>query len=859
MNYYMRQLKKESLLFLVSFSLIIIAGITSCSGKNENVAKPPSYLTVSPYPAPGTYPSSYHLEVTLNTNKRAYVYLTLDGSIPTPGMATTFGGIAPIYDIPILQDTWLCYYAVDMDGNQTPVECVFYHLKPPPVSTLKPPPGAYNHSLAVTISTNEPAVVYYTTNGLDPVPGDADTMEGKAPVTVNIPHTLTLKYFAEDELGSREDIKSARYIIDTIPPHSIATPPGGNYSGRVSVTLRITNDIGTIYYTTDGQDPSEKSRDLYANGGSTRIGKVKVSGIDINSSTVVKFFAIDGVGNREFPPDANPPFHQEFYVINNVPVLYAKPKGRYYSETSLTVTLNTYPDDTKVYWAMDTQPVENSADLYSGPIQISGIGKHTIYFFGERNGVYTPVKSEVYYLGYVRPPETFTENFTSTDYIDVTNSTGIVFDTAGSGTMKLDTYHAKFMMNVNSNDVDLSMDYFKNYLVVAERFGGLSIYDVGNAANVKKVSNFGINPGNTATGPYLDVAVSDLLGVAAVAYPIGVLIIDLSQPSSPKLLANIQNLSQIFYSPPVVAFSGSVLIVGGFSNNNPTLFLYDVTNPSSPKLLSKLEGVTNSAITAVKVSGSRVFIVTAGGQLRIVDISNTSSPVKKGLVKLCNNCSATDIALYEHYAFVGYTKANGGNVALVDYSDEVSPAILKKSFLPSGDFPVNGVSINGILLSVSNGNKGVWIYDVTDPLNPEKLDLITPSMAHSTAFAPGRNLLHNNVLFVIDTAVGFKTFAIPYNIGDYLVSGSAFSFNINPHRYSVKGVKLISSQVLNGGSVEYYVSSDGGESWNEIEVGGYTEFNDPGSDLRWKAILHRGGARKTPIIDSLTFTIYYAE
>ncbi len=859
MNCCMRPLRKENLLFLVSWIVLLSFLISSCSPGGKENHRTSGELVVTAYPPPGTYPSSYNLEVTLSTNRDAYIYLTLDGTIPTPGRANTFVGRAPVYGIPILQDTWLCYFAVDLMGEQTPVNCIYYHLKPPPVSTLNPPPGAYNHPLDVTISTDSPAVIYYTTNGMDPVPGDPDTYEGKAPVVVHIPHTLTLKYYAVDNLGGSEEIHSARYIIDTIPPHSVAVPPGGNYSGHVSVTLKITNDIGTIYYTTDGADPSEKSEDLYANGGSTRIGKVKVSGIDIYSSTVVKFFAIDGVGNREFPPDANPPYNQEFYIINDVPVLYANPRGRYYSRTSITVKLVAYPEDTSIYWALDTQPVENGNYLYTQPINISGIGDHTLYFFCVRNGIYTLMKEEVYHLGYVRPPETFTEDFKSTDYVDVTSSTGVVVETGGSGNLHLDTYHAEFLMNVNSEDVDLDLSYFRNYLLVAERFGGLVIYDVSNAASVSKVATFDINPGNTATGPYLYVDSSEALNISAVAYPLGVLLIDISDPTSPQMKANLTGLSQVFYSPPVIKISGNYLYAGGFHNNSPALFIYDISNPSSPQRVALLEGVTTAGITDIEISGSTIYLLTADGHIREVYADDITRPVKGVSTLVCNNCSGTDMSVYGNYIYAGYTDTQGGNVSIVDFSDPVSPVVISRSLLSDGNYPVNGVSITGVLLAVSNGNKGVWIFDISDPRHPSKRDLITPSMAKTRAFAPGRNLIKNNVLFVIDAATGFKTFEIPYNIGQYLVNGTAFSFNVNPHEYSLKGVKLNVTQTLNGGSVDYFVSPDGGLNWYAISPDGYVEFSSTGNDLRWKAELHRGGPWSTPLIDSITLTIFYAE
>ncbi len=870
MNCCMRRLKRENLLFLVSFVfLTFLLILSSCNTKKEtnNKLTNGTPLRVKAYPEPGTYPSSYNLKVTLVTNRDAYVYLTLDGSIPTPGMATTFGGKAPIYDIPIIRDTWLCYYAVDTVGDQTPVNCVFYHIQPPPESKLFPLPGAYNHPLDVTISTNVPAVIYYTTDGLDPEPGAEDTEEGKAPVSVHIPHTLTLKYFAVDDLGDQEDIKSARYIIDTTPPHSVAIPAGGDYNSPIKVTLKITNDVGTIYYTTNGQDPSEY--DLYANGGSTKIGKVKVEGINVNSSTVIKFFAVDAVGNREFPPDANPPYHQEFYVLNNRPVLYAKPNGGYFQQTTVTVGLYTFPSDTKIYYGIDEIPTATPAYLYNGPFVISGEGEHTLYFFGVNDGNTTRLKQEVYHLGFVRPPETFTEDFTNTDYIDVTDSTGVIFDTK-KGLMILDKHHASFLQNVNSDDVDLDLDYYfeqssyKGYLVVAERFAGLGIYDVSDAAAVKKIATLPVNPGNLTTGPYFRVSVSSNLSIAAVAYYLGVLIVDLSYPNVPTVEVDIPNLSEVSYPPhpsPVPKIIGNYLYVGGFKNGKPTLFVYDISAPYNPVLKKSIEGVTGAPIVDMAFGNNKLLLLTGNGRVRRVNISNLTDPVKEGVVKMCNNCAGTSIAINGDYAYAGYTYANGGNFALLKYPDGVSPVVVNDSLLSLSNNPVNGISVNSEkLMAISNGNRGVWIYTVADPAHPKELDLITPQIAKSYAFAPGVNFLKDYTLFVIDPTVGYKTFKIPVDIGDYLNEGVGLSFNINPHSYRVGAVKLNAVQSLNSGSIDYKVSPDGGMNWYAVNgLGSQVIFPDPGADLRWKAILHSSDPTTSPVVDSITITIYYAE
>ena len=79
-------------------------------------------------------------------------------------------------------------------------------------------------------------------------------------------------------------------ILETVPPVTTASPPGGTYSSTQSVTLTCNDGSGSgcdkIYYTADGSTPTTSSP-IYS------------SPINISADTTLKFFAKDLAGNSE--------------------------------------------------------------------------------------------------------------------------------------------------------------------------------------------------------------------------------------------------------------------------------------------------------------------------------------------------------------------------------------------------------------------------------------------------------------------------------------------------------------------------------------------------------------------------------
>ena len=81
---------------------------------------------------------------------------------------------------------------------------------------------------------------------------------------------------------------TATFTVDTTPPATSASIPAGTYTSSQSVIL-TPNENATIYYTTDGTDPTI--------AGGTRVRYT--SPIPINATTTLKYYAVDAAGNSE--------------------------------------------------------------------------------------------------------------------------------------------------------------------------------------------------------------------------------------------------------------------------------------------------------------------------------------------------------------------------------------------------------------------------------------------------------------------------------------------------------------------------------------------------------------------------------
>ena len=111
-----------------------------------------------------------------------------------------------------------------------PVQVAFDTTSP---TTLASPAGGTYYSVqTVSLSTSEPATIYYTVDGSVPTTNSAAYGS-----PLNISSTTTLKYFARDAAGNSENIRTEVYTI-TLPTATVVGTP----VSPTNVTMTLTND-----------------------------------------------------------------------------------------------------------------------------------------------------------------------------------------------------------------------------------------------------------------------------------------------------------------------------------------------------------------------------------------------------------------------------------------------------------------------------------------------------------------------------------------------------------------------------------------------------------------------------------------
>jgi hypothetical protein len=349
--------------------------------------------TTTAIPAGGTYWPSLQVALECNDGSGSgcdKTYYSTDGLPPTN-----------LYSSPISisATTTLKFFSKDRAANNEAVKTEIYTISQtgpdtvPPVTTPSPAGGFYALAQSVTLTCADSGgsgcdKIYYGIGGATP------TTLYSSPI--GITETSTLRFYATDNAGNKEAIKTTVYVIqgttapippDTTPPTTSAYPPGGIYNSARLVTLVCTDGPGSgcygIHYTTDGSDPLTSGT-----------SQGYTSPILVSVLTTLKFFARDAAGNAEA-------VKTELYTIDtSLPMTIATPPaGSYYEPKLVTLSCSDasgYPCQ-KVYYTTDgTTPTIFSA-VYSAPFNISET--MTLKFFGEDfAGNTEPVKTAAYII-----------------------------------------------------------------------------------------------------------------------------------------------------------------------------------------------------------------------------------------------------------------------------------------------------------------------------------------------------------------------------------------------------------------------------------------------------------------------------
>ncbi len=204
--------------------------------------------------------------------------------------------------------------------------------------------------------TSEGWVAYDATN--DPY---LDILVQDSPVTIK---AVTLSnYFNGQSEYRASEVTSETYVLTAANLAITISPAAGTYVNAQNVTLGVKNEIGdyTIYYTTDGSDPSENSGIEYTEP------------ITVDHDMTIKVYAMDSrtSGGGEATAEA-------VYKIGIQPVVYSPFPGTIYKgdDEDINVEMFSVTPNAKVYYTVAEGEGNWPADpttastLYSAPVPL---------------------------------------------------------------------------------------------------------------------------------------------------------------------------------------------------------------------------------------------------------------------------------------------------------------------------------------------------------------------------------------------------------------------------------------------------------------------------------------------------------
>ena len=166
-----------------------------------------------------------------------------------------------------------------MDNSE--VATATYTLKVA-IPTFLPIAGAVTSGTTVTITATGGATIYYTM-GENPADPTSSSTTYSSPITIT--EATTIKAIAIKSNWTDSEVVSAEYTILAPAATPTFSPAAGTYTTAQTVELSSTTEGATIYYTTDGTDPTTSSN-------------VYSSPISVSETKTIKAIAMkDGFAN----------------------------------------------------------------------------------------------------------------------------------------------------------------------------------------------------------------------------------------------------------------------------------------------------------------------------------------------------------------------------------------------------------------------------------------------------------------------------------------------------------------------------------------------------------------------------------
>lgn len=273
------------------------------------------------------------LQVSIVSHDDSMIYYTTDQTEPDESSNLYTGPFT------ISSSTDVKAYAVDDYGN-TATDQESYLADHQAHVDVQPASKSFKDTLEISIVSDDGSKIYYTTDGSQPTM-DSDVYSGSFIITED----TIVKALGVDDIGNMATDEE-EYKLDN-QAHVDVQPTSQTYKDSLEVSI-VSNDGSTIYYTTDGSQPTTESG-LYT------------SPFVITGDITVKAYALDAAGNTATD--------METYEVDNQAHVDIQPDAQTY-KGSLEVTIVT-EDQSIIYYTTDGSEPTTTSQVYTGAFVIT--------------------------------------------------------------------------------------------------------------------------------------------------------------------------------------------------------------------------------------------------------------------------------------------------------------------------------------------------------------------------------------------------------------------------------------------------------------------------------------------------------
>ncbi len=283
--------------------------------------------------------------VTLKTNEPAVIYYETGNKKPDLNSS--------VYNRPIAlrNGTSLRYFAKDSAGNVSEMYRMDELISP--MVSMYPEGGVFNAEVPIKFTTNMPSTVYMR------ILPDSIFHSRNNPLVLKSEGVHVIEYYASNAQGMRSPVRRNEFLLDwTAPRVNVSMRKGRNDS--ITVFFKC-NENAVIYYTLDGSSPLFSPTTRVA-GNKFTMSHDRIS-IKRSTETKLAFYAEDQAGNQSMVSvlDVAKP-----RVIPNLPAGSQKVYDRI-----LSVRLNTYDDNSQIYYERHGKSPDLNSAVYSKPLTVT--------------------------------------------------------------------------------------------------------------------------------------------------------------------------------------------------------------------------------------------------------------------------------------------------------------------------------------------------------------------------------------------------------------------------------------------------------------------------------------------------------